>query len=197
MLRKLLFVLLAAACLISAGARAAPPAVQPAATGAAYIRLDDSWRGFWPHGAEFVAYTVSLDAQPQDAFHVMLKPGLGMMLTFADKKNFGAAKNMLEAHREWELNYWRKNAGTLNSKNREDLAGGRSDLLVTEIVLPQADGPGLTAYMIGVAGSNGVFVFSISPVGAEDNDMVKKLIASIRVEHKKLDLKAEAKKVAP
>lgn len=193
MIRTLLAALIAGACLISATAHAA----KPVPAGAAYIRLDAGWQGYWPHGKEYVEYTLGGDAQPQDAFHVMLKPGLGMMLTFADKKNFAPGKSLLAAHRDWELEYWRKNAGKVESKNRDDLAGGQPGLMVTEIDLAQENGPGLTAYMIAAAANNGVFVFSVSPVTPEDNAMIKQLIASIKVVHKPLDLKAEAKKIAP
>jgi hypothetical protein len=193
MIRTLLTALLAGACLISTAAQAA----KPAPSGAAYIRLDAGWQGYFPHQAEYVQYTLDGDAQPQDAFHVMLKPGMGMMITFADKKQFSAGKNLLEAHREWELGYWRKQVNKLESKNRDDLAGGQSGLMVTEIDMQQPNGPGMRVYMIGAESNDGVFVFSLSPVEAADDAMVKKLISSIKVEHKPLDLKAEAKKIAP
>lgn len=199
MTRVSFFRLFAAACLpvfmfmLSGSAHAE----KAASTGAAYIRLENGWEGYWPHGGEFVEYTAGGDAQLSDAYHVMLRPGLGMMLTFADKKNLGAGKNLLEAHREWELAYWRKQVGALDSKNRDDLAGARKDLMVTEINLPQEGGTPLKVYMIGVAAAQGVFVFSISPITAEDDDMIRKLIDSIKVVHHKLDLKAEAKKISP
>ncbi len=190
--------LLLAACLLAAGfLPAGARAAEPGSEGAAYIRLDDAWKGFWPHGAEYVEYSVGADAQPQDAMHVMLRPGMGMMLTYADKKNFTSGKNLLEAHREWELAYWRKNAGKVESKNREDLAGGKPDVLVTEIALPQQDGPDMVLYLVGAAARNGVFVFALSPVTADDDAMVRQLVASIKVQHKRLDLKAEARKYAP
>jgi hypothetical protein len=145
-----------------------------------------------------VTYTLGGDAQPRDAYHVMLMPGLGMMLTFADKKQLGGGgKNLLETHQKWELAYWRKQVGTLDSKTRDDLAGGRPDMLVTEIDLPQQGGTPMRVYMIGMAANQGVFVFSISPVTDADEGLIKKVIESIKVVHKTLDIAAEAKRLVP
>jgi len=193
MTRKLIGALLAGACLIATAAIAAEPEPE----GAAFVRTDDGWTGWLPHDDEYAEYTVGGDAQPLDATHVQLKPGQGVMLTFADKKDFAKDKNLLEAHRAWELDYWRQQSGKVESRNRDDLAGGRSGLMVTEIHVPGPDGAAITICMVAAAGNNGVFVFAISPVTPQDDSMIKKFAASIKVVHHPLDLVAEAKKYMP
>lgn len=188
---------------IAALAEAAAEAPAPAEiTGAGkvwaqpvYVKLDNAWVGLYARGEQYVEYPlVGKDVRPQDANHVLLTPHLGLMVTFAEKSQLGPGADMLEAHKQWELEYWRKQAGQVASKNRDDLAGGRHDLKVTEIIVPREKGV-LKAYLIGVAMNDGVFVFSISPADAKIDPMVKKLIASIRLVNEKLDVEAEAKRL--
>ncbi len=195
MTRTLLAALLASACLTITAAYAAEPESEPGST--AFIRLNGTWKGFFPHGNEYVEYVVNGDAEPLDLTHIKFKPGQGMILTFADKKNFPPGKSLLEAHRAWELAYWRQQTDNkVESRSRDDLAQGQSGVMVTEMRLPVADAPGgsVTAYMVAAAADNGVFVFAISPVTPEDDATVKKLIATIKVVHKPLDMTAEARK---
>ncbi len=161
-----------------------------------YVKLDNAWVGLYARNEQYVEYPlVGKDVRPQDANHVLLTPHLGLMVTFADKSQLGPGADMLEAHKQWELDYWRKQAGQVASKNRPDLAGGRHDLKVTEIIVPREKGTQLKAYLIGLAMQDGVFVFSISPADAKIDPMVKKLIASIRLVNEKLDVEAEAKRL--
>jgi hypothetical protein len=182
--------LLAAASVFSSPASAAPP--EP--VGTAYIKQENGWVGFWPHGGEFLQFALEEGTQMQDGYHALLTPRLAMMMTFADKKKFGGG-DMLQAHRKWELDYWRESSGSAEGKDRSDLAEGRAGVMVTELILPQQKGEALHAYIIGVAGNDGVYVFAVSPVTAADDALVRKLIASIRLLHQELDIAAEAKRI--
>ncbi len=202
--RTLFAVLFAVALLLPLPALAeAPPTGAPQAAAEAplptepvYVRLDNAWVGLYARDDQYVEYPlVGKDVKPQDASHVLLNPHTGLMITFADKSKFDQGGDMLEAHRQWEIEYWRKEAGEVESKNRDDLAGGRSDLKVTEITVPREKGAQLKAYLIGVAMKDGVFVLAISPADAKIDPMVKKLIASIRLVNQRLDIKAEAKRL--
>ncbi len=192
--------LFACACLVPAAALAGAPVEAPAGDSLppepVYVKLDNAWVGIYARGDQYVEYPlVGKDVRPQDASHILLKPNLALMVTFADKAKFGEEGDLLEAHRQWEIEYWRKEAGAVEARNRDDLAGGRQDLKVTEITVPREKGTQLKAYLIGLAMNDGVFVFAISPADAKIDPMVKKLIASIRLVNERLDLKAEAKRI--
>ncbi len=198
MTRTLLAALLAGACLAATAAHGA----EPGQGQSILVKLQGAWKGYLPRGDEYVEYIVSGAAEPKDGTHIQTRPGQMMMLTFADKKDLAPGKNLLEAHREWELSYWREQTNNkVESRNRDDLAQGQSGLMVTEIRLPQPDGPGsFSVYMIAAAADNGVFVFAISPVTPEDDAAVKKFIATIKVVRHPLDprdLAAEARKNQP
>lgn len=195
--RKLLSVLLAAASMAElppfppATAYAAPP---PRPSGnIAYLRANGAWQGYWPHGAEYAEYTLGEKAQLNDGFHVLLRPGLELMLTFADVRRFGASPNLLEAHKQWELAWWRKQAGRVEASDRSELAGGRSDVKITELDLVR-DGKPVNAYLIAAAARDGVFVFAISPATAADDALVRRIADSIRVVRHPLDIEAEAER---
>ncbi len=198
-MNRILHLLLAVVILAAPLALAAPPLPPDPA----YVQLDDGYRGFWAQPGEYVEYTLPGGVQLQDAYHILLAPETGLMLTFADRKDLAAGKgrpvedkSMLQAHRDWELAYWREHAPKVESKPRDDLAGGRHDLMVTEIAVQGPDQSSLKALLIGVAAKNGVFAFSISPATPELDAMVRRFIASIKVVHKRLDLPAEAKRIA-
>jgi hypothetical protein len=195
MTRKLLSILLAAASAAElppfSSAYAATP--QRHADNIAYIRANGAWEGYWPHGDEYVEYAVTGSAELNDGFHILLKPGLGLMLTFADKRRFGPGADLLEAHKQWELAYWRKRAGRVDDHDRSDLAGGRSDVRVTELDLVQ-DGRPTRIYLIGAAAPDGVFAFGISPVSPGDDALVRRIVDSIRVVRHPLDIVAEEKR---
>lgn len=201
MTRKLLPLLLAAASMGDLPPLPAEAADTPHASEAqrqssiAYIRTDGAWEGYWPHGNdEYVEYSLNGKAQLNDGFHIVLKPGLGLMLTFADRRNFAPGTDLLEAHKQWELAYWRRKAGHVEARDRGDLAGGRSDIRITELNLTQ-EGKPMKAYLIGAAAPDGVFVFAVSPVTAGDDAMVRRIVDSIRVVKHPLDIAAEAARI--
>ncbi len=193
MKRTLYAVLLAGACLRPLPA----PAETPLPPDPVYVAVDHGYVGIWARPAEYVEYTLTGEIKLQDAYHLLLAPGTGMMLTFADRHRMGPGKNLLETHRKWELAYWRAHAAKLESRDRSDLAAARHDLMVTEITVFGPDGSSIKAYLIAVAASDGVFVFSISPAAPELDAAVREFVASIKVEHRRLDLRAEAMRIVP
>lgn len=210
MKRLILTLLLAAAlpCALARADDAPPPATVPDELPAPeqsntslpplYVRTDNGFAGFWPHGEkEFVRFNVEGESvQLQDAFHLLLNANQGMMLTYADKAHFKDKKGgLLAAHRAWELEYWRGRLGEVSDKDRPDLAHGHKDMMVTELIVPEGGGKDMHAYMISLTGPDGVYVFSISPVTRKDDAMVKKFIASIKREKHPLNIGIESRMI--
>jgi hypothetical protein len=153
-----------------------------------YIRLDDGWKGVYGQGSAYAEYILKgADVKPQDAHHILLKPGLGMMVTFAAKKDIGGGGDLLGRHAEWELAYWRQHATSVESAVRGDLSGGRDDLRVTEITLHNSAGAQMKIYMLALASDEGVFVLSISPANAGIDSLVRELAASFKLVNHPLD----------
>src|SRR5260370_41919519 len=71
-----------------------------------------------------------------------IETAAGMMIeiAFAYKKEFGSAKDLLAAHAQWELNYWRGKASKVEGTTREDLSGISKDLKVTEMNMYSNEG---------------------------------------------------------
>lgn len=152
-----------------------------------YVKVDQGFVGFWPNGdkeyVQFNAYGSGVTLQ--DAFHLLLNPKQGMMLSYVERSHFKHMHGgLLKAHRDWEMKYWRERLGEVHDKNRPDLMHGHKGMMVTEVIVPEGGGKSLHAYMISLAGPDGVYVFSISPVSSKDDAMVRKFIASIkRIRH--------------
>ncbi len=156
-----------------------------------YMRIDNGWKGFYARNDEFLEYAVvGKEVKLQDAYHVLIKPGLGLMVTFAEKENFGAYKNMLEAHRQWEVEYWRKNSKRVDVADRSDLRGGRGDVMVTELgVHGENAAQFLRIYLITLASKDGVYAFAISPATKDIDEMVTSFIKAVRLVAKRFDVK--------
>ncbi len=175
---------------ISAFAQSVPP------SDPVYIRMDDGWEGVYARENQYVQYMLAgSGVELQDAHHIMLRPGVGLMVTFAARKNIGPGKDLLEAHLNWELAYWRQYASRVESAHRDDLGGARPGMKVTELSVYAEKGAPLKVYMIALALNDGVLVFSVSPADKSIDPMVKALIGSIRVVDGKPDLPAEAKRI--
>jgi len=144
-----------------------------------YVAILNGWMGLYGHGGEYAQFSVTgKQIELQDAYHVLLKPGLGMMVSFADKTEFGGeGANLLENHAKWELNYWQSHADRAEAVTRTDLNGARDDLRVTEIKLHRSDGAEMDVFMIALASKEGVFVLAVSP-GSPETDAVVREIAS-------------------
>jgi hypothetical protein len=106
-----------------------------------YIRTANGWKGLYAAEDEYAEYSFrGTEVKLRDSHHVLLKPALGLMVTFADKNQIGAGGDLLGDHLQWELGYWRKHATKVESVPRNDLSGGRDDLRITEIRLYNGQG---------------------------------------------------------
>ena len=170
---------------------------QPLPSDPIYMRIDHGWKGFYARNDEYLEYSIVGDkVKFQDAYHALIKPGLGFMVTFAEKKNFGADKDVLAAHRQWEVDYWRKNARKVEVADRSDLRGTRSDIMVTELRIygTNADEV-INIYQIAIASKDGVYVFAISPATQGIDEVVAAFIGSVTLVNKRFDVKKENDKI--
>ena len=153
-----------------------------------YLKVADGWKGLYGHDNEYVEFHIKgNDAQLQDAYHVLLRNNIGMMVSFVDKKEFHDQKDLLSAHAHWEINYWHEHASRVESNIRQDLMGSNKGLRVTEIKVYNDKGAQMSSYLIGLAANDGVFVLSISPARKEVDPLVKELVSSFKLVHQTLD----------
>lgn len=154
-----------------------------------YIRIDNGWKGLYPLEDDYAEYSFKgAEIKLQDPYHVLLKPSLGMMVTFADKKQFASGNDLLNDHLQWELAYWSKHAARVEPAPRDDLGGMRSDLKVTELRLYNNQGGRISVYLIALATPQGVLVLAISSPGDSSLDpLVKEIVASVKLVHRRLD----------
>lgn len=152
-----------------------------------YMRIDNGWQGLYGIEDEYAEYSLKGEVKLQDAHHILLKPPLGLMVTFADKNQIGGGNDLLADHLQWELDYWRKHATKVESAPRNDLSGPRDDLRITEIRLYNGKGERLNVYLIALASNSGVFVMSISPVDASIDPLVREIADSFKLVHRRLD----------
>lgn len=165
-----------------------------------YVRIGNGWMGLYGHDDEYAQYSLrGSDIKLQDAYHALFNPGLGAMVAFADKKEFGDQPDLLTAHLQWELAYWRKHAAKVESAARDDLGGARTDLRVTEIKVYNDKGSQINVYCLALASKQGVFVLSISgpseSAGASIDSLLKETADSFRLVRRPLDAE-EVKRVS-
>ena len=161
-----------------------------------YVKTSSGWTGAYAHGNEYARFQViGNGAQLQDAYHIVLKKGVGMMVSFVDKKELQNDGDLLSAHAEWEINYWHQHASRVESNVREDLTGPRKDLKVTEIRVYNNEAAQMSSYLIGLAAKGGVFVLSVSPAKREIDPLVKELVSSFKLVSRNLDTE-ELKKLS-
>jgi hypothetical protein len=158
------------------------------ATDPIYLKIADGWKGLYGHGNEYAEFHVKgNNAQLQDAYHVLLPNKIGMMVSFVDKKEFRDQKDLLNAHAQWEIDYWHEHASKVESNVRRDLTGSAKDVKVTEIRVSNDKGTQMSSYLIGLAANDGVFVLSVSPARRDVDPLVKELVSSFKLVHEKLD----------
>jgi tetratricopeptide (TPR) repeat protein len=161
-----------------------------------YVKTSNGWTGAYAHGNEYAEFRViGNGAKLQDPYHILLQKNVGMMVSFVDKKELQNDMDLLSAHAQWEVNYWREKANKVESTTREDLSGARKDLRITEIRVFNKEGARMTSYLIGLGSEEGVFVLSISPIDKSVDPMVKEIVHSFKLVHKKLDA-AEIKRIS-
>jgi len=161
-----------------------------------YVKTSNGWNGAYAHGNEYAEFRViGNGAKLQDPYHILLQKGVGMMLSFVDKKELQNNTDLLSAHAQWEVDYWRQHASRVESNTREDLTGTRKDVKVTEIRVYNDKGAQMSSYLIGLAAKDGVFVLSISPAKKDIDPLVKELVSSFKLVPRKLDAE-EAKRLS-
>jgi hypothetical protein len=153
-----------------------------------YVKTSNGWNAAYAHGNEYAEFRViGNGAKLQDAYHVLLQKGVGMMVSFVDEKELQNDRDLLSAHAQWEIDYWHQQASKVESKVRDDLIGTRKDLKVTEITVHNDKGAQMSSYLIGLAAKDGVFVFSVSSAKKDIDPLVKELVSSFKVVPRNLD----------
>ncbi|HEU0048550.1 MAG TPA: hypothetical protein VFQ43_13205 [Nitrososphaera sp.] len=153
-----------------------------------YIKTSNGWNAAYAHGNEYAEFRVIGNcAKLQDAYHILLQKGVGMMVSFVEKKELQNDSDLLSAHSQWEVNYWHQHASRVESNMREDLTGTRKDLKVTEIRVYNDKGAQMSSYLIGLAAKDGVFALSVSPAKKDIDPLVKELVSSFKLVPRKLD----------
>lgn len=153
-----------------------------------YVKTSDGWNAAYAHGDEYAGFRViGNGAKLQDAYHILLQKGVGMMVSFVDKKELQNDGDLLSAHAQWEIDYWHQRASKVESNTREDLTGTRKDVKVTEIKVYNDKGTRISSYLIGLAAKDGVFVLSVSPAQKDVDPLVKELVSSFKLVPRNLD----------
>jgi hypothetical protein len=153
-----------------------------------YVKTSNGWNAAYTHGNEYAEFHVPGNgAKLQDAYHILLQKGVGMMVSFVDKKDLQNDTDLLRAHAQWEIDYWHQRASKIESNTREDLTGTRKDVKVTEIKVYNDKGAQMSSYLIGLAAKDGVFVLSVSPAKKDVDPLVKELVSSFKLVPRNLD----------
>jgi hypothetical protein len=153
-----------------------------------YVKTSNGWNAAYAHDNEYAEFRVTRNsAKLQDAYHILLQKGVGMMVSFVDKKELQDDRNLLSAHAQWKIDYWHQHASKVESNTREDLTGTRKDVKVTEIRVYNDKGAQMSSYLIGLAAKDGVFVLSVSPAKKDIDPLVKELVSSFKLVPRNLD----------
>ena len=161
-----------------------------------YIKTSNGWNGAYAHGNEYAEFRViGNGSKLQDAYHILLQKGVGMMVSFVEKKELQNDTDLLSAHAQWEIDYWHQHASRVESNTREDLTVTRKDVKVTEVKVYNDKGAQMSSYLIGLAAKDGVFVLSVSPAKKDVDPLVKELVSSFKLVPRNLDAD-EAKRLS-
>ena len=154
-----------------------------------YVKTSNGWNAAYAHGNEYAEFRViGNGAKLQDPYHILLQKNVGMMVSFVEKKELQNDGDLLNAHAQWETNYWKQHASRVESNNRADLIGTRKDVKVTEIRVYNDKGAQLSSYLIGLAAKDGVFALSVSSPAKKGVDpLVKELVSSFKLVPRNLD----------
>jgi hypothetical protein len=161
-----------------------------------YVKTSNGWNAAYAHGNEYAEFRViGNGSKLQDPYHILLQKGVGMMVSFVDKKELQNDGDVLSAHAQWEIDYWHQRASRVESNAREDLTGTRKDVKVTEVRVYNDKGAQISSYLIGLAAKDGVFVLSVSPAKKNVDPLVKELVSSFKLVDRNLDAE-EAKRLS-
>ncbi|HEY5446850.1 MAG TPA: hypothetical protein VIJ87_20785 [Pyrinomonadaceae bacterium] len=162
-----------------------------------YVKTSTGWNAAYGHDNEYAEFhVIGNGAKLQDPYHILLQKGVGMMVSFVDKKELQNDGDLLSAHAQWEIDYWHQRASRVESNTREDLTGTRKDVKVTEINVYNDKGAQTSSYLIGLAAKDGVFALSVSsPAKKGVAPLVKELVSSFKLVPRNLDAE-EVKKLS-
>src|SRR5712675_755962 len=161
-----------------------------------YVKTSNGWNGAYAHGKAYAEFRViGNGAKLQGPYHILLQKGVGMMVSFVDKKELHNNTDLLSAHAQWEVDYWRQHASRVESTTREDLTGTRKDVKVTEIRVYNDKGTQMSSCLIGLVAKDGVFVLSVSPAKKDVDQLVNELVSSFKLVPRNLDAE-EAKRLS-
>lgn len=111
---------------------------------------------------------------------MLVKQGLGLMITFVEKKEL-AGPDLLSAHAHWEAGYWREHAARVDTATRLDLADRRDDVRVTQLTMRNAAGEKLIICLVGLRAADGVFAFGFSPASSSADSVIRSFVRSVDV----------------
>ena len=64
-----------------------------------YVKTSNGWNAAYAHGDEYAEFRVTGNsAKLQDAYHILLQKGVGMMVSFVDKKELQNDRDLLSKH---------------------------------------------------------------------------------------------------
>ena len=152
-----------------------------------YVKTSNGWVGLFGRYQEYASYSFAgKQVEIVDPYHIKLDKNLGLMVTFAEKREFSGGPDLLAAHVEWESRYWRSNGSTVKSTTRNDLSGTRADLRITEMEIEGPGSKGNTVFVVGLASKEGVFVLSIC-CDQSGKSWAKEIAPSFKLTHRALD----------
>src|SRR6266436_10214843 len=63
-----------------------------------YVKTSNGWTGAYAHGNEYAEFRVTGNgAKLQDPYHILLQKGIGMMVSFVEKKEVQTDSDLLSA----------------------------------------------------------------------------------------------------
>jgi hypothetical protein len=152
-----------------------------------YVKAENGWVGLFGRYDEYASYSFDgKQIEIIDPYHIRLSENLGMIVTFAEKREFSGGVDLLTSHVEWESKYWRSNGSTVKSTTRNDLSGTRADLRITEMQIERAGDKPNTVFVMGLASKEGVFVLSIC-CDRSGSSWAKETAPSFKLTHRALD----------
>src|SRR5438552_15562426 len=81
------------------GAQAEPP------KDPIYMKTSNGWNAAYAHDNEYAEFRIiGNSAKLQDAYHILLQKGVGMMVSFVDKKKLKNKRTWLSVHAKWKEN---------------------------------------------------------------------------------------------
>jgi hypothetical protein len=146
-----------------------------------FVRADSGWIGLFGHGSEYARFLVpGRGAQLQDAGRILIRPGLGLSVTFVANAELSGV-DVLRAHAQWEADYWRAQGAKVEAVTRDDITGIRSGVRVTVLTLRNRAGATMAMYLVAQRTADGVFAYAFSPAKAAGDKMIRQFVRSLTI----------------